>query len=163
MDEEREERQRGDGRKGWRIEWREVGEEEKERREREKLEEISLALWRGQRGEGPLIGGHYLNHVKRQNCIYLFKWIFGGRRAALTGALQPPAKLIYRRMSGNALLNLPAAGQVLSRPCATTSARYVRGEKEFCAYYGRWQVRGSRFASSYKHSRINLGLYLIII
>lgn len=27
----------------------------------------------GRKGEGPLIGGHYLNHVKRQNCIYLFK------------------------------------------------------------------------------------------
>lgn len=118
-------RRRGEagGRKGWRVEWRE---RDKEGGMREKLEEISLALWRGQRGEGPLIGGHYLNHVKRQNCIYLFKWIFGGRRAALTGSLQPPAKLIYRRMPGNALFNLPAAGQVLSRPCATTNARYVR-------------------------------------
>lgn len=38
------------------------------------LEEDRLGyLRRGQRSEGPLIGGHYLNHVKRQNCIYLFK------------------------------------------------------------------------------------------
>lgn len=47
---------------------------------------------------GPLIGPYYLNHVKRWNCIYLFKWIFYGDAAARL----PPAKLIYRGMPGTA-------------------------------------------------------------
>lgn len=42
--------------------------------------------------------------------------------APLAGALQPPAKLIYQGMPGNALFNLPAAGQVLSRPCSTLNS-----------------------------------------
>lgn len=50
--------------------------------------------------------------------------------------LQPPAKLIYRGMLGNALFNLPAAGQVLSRPCATISARYASA--------ATWKKRGIR-------------------
>ena len=39
-----------------------------------------------QQQQQQLIGGHYLNHVKRQNCIYLFKWIFGGEDAPTAAA-----------------------------------------------------------------------------
>lgn len=77
-------------------------------------------------------------------------------------ALQPPAKLIYQGMSGNALFNLPAAGQVLSRPCSTLNA--VRAPPESTLTEDR---RGSRrsflghrrnsLQLVYLHSRTRLG------
>lgn len=70
--------------------------------------------------------------------------------------LQPPAKLIYRGMLGNALFNLPAAGQVLSRPCATISARYASAatwKKRDSPDAARIAAgRQSAFASSFNES-----------
>lgn len=70
--------------------------------------------------------------------------------------LQPPAKLIYRGMLGNALFNLPAAGQVLSRPCATISARYASAatwKKRDSSDAARIAAgRQSAFASSFNES-----------
>lgn len=58
-----------------RREWENEGKRSRGRRREIGAREIGSAHRRRGRGgaRAPLIGGHYLNHVKRQNCIYLFK------------------------------------------------------------------------------------------